>query len=1373
MSTIDERVVAMRFNDSDFKRGVTAAIRGIDDLRAGLTLDNISSGVDTIASRFSAFGAIAFTALQNLTNAAINFGQQIAGAVLDPLVEGGKKRALAIEQAKFQFQGLGMDVEKTMEAALYAVKGTAFGLDEAASAAASLGASQVPLESMGGVLRGISGVAALTGSSYSDIADVFTKVAGQGRVMADDLNRLSSRGMNAAATLAKSMGITEVEVRDMVSEGKISFAQFADVMNNTFGEQATKASDTFEGASSNMRAALARIGAAFATIDYENQRKMLNALTPAIDLVAKAISPVLDAFKEFTEFNANNVVTMLQALTELPGEEGKLPAFFEGLRNIGSLLVSIFGAIRDAFYEIFPPRTAEQVKEMAEAFRKFTEGLTLSEQAADGLKRTAKGFFALFEIGFLIIKGAVDMFARLFGSTNDAAGGILNFTGGIGDLILGFRDALKNGDGLEQFFGKVEGVLRGIGSGFAAFIDWLKAAGRAIVDFIDISGWSDLWQRLVDGVKGFLDFVGGAGSSISGAGDGIGQALGEFFSNFDFSVLTGLLNAGAIGGLILFINNFAKNIIGKLMDALGGAGGGIIDTIKDAFGTLTDTMEAMQARLKADTLIRIATAIGILALSVVALSFIEPERLSSALAAMTVMFIQMTSALVLMDKFVTPDKIAKLPALAGALILLATAMVIFAAAVTIMAGLSWEELAKGMAGMAVGLGLMIGTLAALQKLKIESMGGTAFALILFATAMVVLASAFKIFQTLSWEDIARGLTGMIGTLAILVAVSRLAQSSAQGAAAMFIISSALNVLGAALHVMAALSWDELGRAMVTLAGSLLLMAIGVQAMQGSISGAAAMAIVSVGILILSQALQELAKLSWDDIGRALTVMAGGLAILAGAMALMGVPLVLAGSLGMLAAAAAMTALAPALVLLGSMTWDDIGRGLTILGSALGIIAIAGVLLLPALPGLLGLGIAAMLIGNATLLAGLGLAGMAVGITALALAAGVGAEAIKNTLNIIIGIIPSMMTALAEGLIQFALVIANGGTEITNAISTLINAAITAVADNGPLLVETFHGLLMMMLDKVDESIPRMIEVGTNIIMAFGEAMVVLIPWLVDVGLRLLTGIINGVANNIGRVIDAGTNLIVNFIEGISRSLNRIVQAAAELVINFVNGVAQAIRDNQQAMNDAGQNLASAIVEGMVSGISNGIEWVANAARDLASNAVQAAKDFLQINSPSKKFIPLGEGTGEGLVVGMKNTHGIVARGAREMAGVAIQGVSKSLEQISKAVATDIQVDPTITPILDLSAVRRDAGLIGGIINPSRLDVSGNYAYASSIASARRAEEEAFDDGSSGDGPTTITQNFEQNNYSPKPLSRLELYRQTKNQFAGAKEVKTK
>lgn len=176
-----------------------------------------------------------------------------------------------IEQAKFQLKGLGIAWSSIEDDINYGVKDTAYGLDSAAKVAAQLSASGIQIgDNMKTALRGISGVAAMTNSTYDDIGRIYTTVAGNGRLMGEQLLSLSGRGLNAAAALAKYLGKSEVEVRTMVSKGQIDFQTFADAMDSTFGEHAKAANETFTGALSNMKSALSRIGADVATPALED-----------------------------------------------------------------------------------------------------------------------------------------------------------------------------------------------------------------------------------------------------------------------------------------------------------------------------------------------------------------------------------------------------------------------------------------------------------------------------------------------------------------------------------------------------------------------------------------------------------------------------------------------------------------------------------------------------------------------------------------------------------------------------------------------------------------------------------------------------------------------------------------------------------------------------------------------------------------------------------------------------------------------------------------------------------------------------------------------------------------------------------------------
>ena len=283
-NSIDQRIVEMKFDNAQFEKGIEETIKSLDSLDKSLdlkntdklgsdisSLGNATSEIDAVAERISSGRSkieAAFSSLAEgfgkvtLVTAAATAGFTAITSAFN--FSGGWNRALNIDNAKFQLRGLGIAWKDVCEDIDYAVTDTAYGLDSAAKAAAQLAASHVSLgDDMKHALRGISGVAAQTNASYDEIAHIFARVSGQGRVTANDLDSIASRGLNAAAALGDALGMTETELRDMVSRGELDFQTFADKMNEAFGENATKANQTFSGALSNMNAAWSRFWANF------------------------------------------------------------------------------------------------------------------------------------------------------------------------------------------------------------------------------------------------------------------------------------------------------------------------------------------------------------------------------------------------------------------------------------------------------------------------------------------------------------------------------------------------------------------------------------------------------------------------------------------------------------------------------------------------------------------------------------------------------------------------------------------------------------------------------------------------------------------------------------------------------------------------------------------------------------------------------------------------------------------------------------------------------------------------------------------------------------------------------------------------------
>ena len=224
----------------------------------------------------------------------------IGTAVAGLAAKGGISRALNIENAQTKLKGLGHsteDITELMNDAMASVKGTAFGLDEAATIAASLSASGIKSgQDMTNTLKTVADTATIAGMSMTDAGAIFGSVAARGKLQGDDMLQLTSRGVPVLQALSNQLHVSTADVSAMVSKGKVDFATFAAAMNNYLGGAALASGSTFQGALANCKAALSRLGAAAATPALQSLKSVFGSLTPVIDDVSKALTPAVDGF---------------------------------------------------------------------------------------------------------------------------------------------------------------------------------------------------------------------------------------------------------------------------------------------------------------------------------------------------------------------------------------------------------------------------------------------------------------------------------------------------------------------------------------------------------------------------------------------------------------------------------------------------------------------------------------------------------------------------------------------------------------------------------------------------------------------------------------------------------------------------------------------------------------------------------------------------------------------------------------------------------------------------------------------------------------------------------------------------------------------
>lgn len=337
----------------------------------------------------------------------------IAGGITALAAKGGFTRALNIENAQAKLKGLGHDsasVTEIMNDALASVKGTAFGLGDAATVAASLSASGVK---EGGeltqVLKTVADTAQISGRSLTDIGTIFGSVAARGKLQGDDMLQLMSSGIPVLQMLGKHLNKTSAEVSDMVSDGKIDFQTFADAMQEGLGGAAQSAGTTFAGALANVKAALSRLGETAATPVLNGLRGLFNQAIPLIDAFTAAVSPTLEKVGAGLQKGLEQAIPTAAAFFDKLGKSQTVQQFAsylaslkDDLKELGSSLSGAAGAVWNVISEPLSElynQAKGQLPAVADGFKTLLHAvsglLDYVAAHADAIIPLAKGITAL------------------------------------------------------------------------------------------------------------------------------------------------------------------------------------------------------------------------------------------------------------------------------------------------------------------------------------------------------------------------------------------------------------------------------------------------------------------------------------------------------------------------------------------------------------------------------------------------------------------------------------------------------------------------------------------------------------------------------------------------------------------------------------------------------------------------------------------------------------------------------------------------------------------------------------------------------------------------------------------------------------------
>ena len=170
---------------------------------------------------------------------------------------------------------------------------------------------------------------------------------------------------------------------------------------------------------------------------------------------------------------------------------------------------------------------------------------------------------------------------------------------------------------------------------------------------------------------------------------------------------------------------------------------------------------------------------------------------------------------------------------------------------------------------------------------------------------------------------------------------------------------------------------------------------------------------------------------------------------------------------------------------------------------------------------------------------------------------------------------------------------------------------------------------------------------------------------------------------------------------------------------------------------------------------------------MALNALNVANSVLGIHSPSREFAKIGKFTAEGMALGIDQNSDEVISSTKAMATGSIDAMRQSILQMSKVLDQEIDLQPVISPVMDLSQVQAGARAISSAIGTNA--VSPNVSYGQAVGVSRITDQTA-QAVAEAEAPAGVNINFTKNNTSPEALSAIDIYRNTRNQLSMVKEA---
>lgn len=991
-TTVDERVVEMRFDNKQFEQNIQTSLSSIDKLKRSLNLEGAAKGleivndaaqkcnmspltnaVETVRVRFSALEVMAITALQNITNSALAAGKNLVSAfTVDPIKSGFEEYETQINAvqtilANTSSKGTTLDqVNNALDELNHYADMTIYNFTEMTRNIGTFTAAGVDLDTSVAAIKGIANLAAVSGSNSQQASTAMYQLSqalAAGTVKLQDWNSVVNAGMggqvfqDALKETAKVHGIAidemikdEGSFRETLSKGWLTsdiltetLAKFTGDLNEdqlrTMGYADDQIKSIMEmGKTANDAATKVKtFTQLFDTLKEAAQSGWTQSweiIVGDFEEAKELLTEVSDTFSAVINASADARNKMLQDWKDLGGRT----MMIEAVKNVFEGLVSVAKPVREAFNEIFPPMTGKQLAEITERIRDLTAKFKMGEESSKNLKNTFKGVFAVLDIVGQAFKAVAGGVGELIGLFIPAGNGVLSLTGSFGEYLVKLDETVKKTD----VFGKAVSTVVDI---VKTAITFVKTAGEKVKEFGKAAGE----QFDFPGFELFHSFLERVHDRMAQIGDGAGK------------MKSGVIVAFEMMGEALEKCKFLK-VMEALWTAVKVIAGGIADAVGTMMGTLAEKLGNADFSGVLDILNSIAVGGIALSVSKFLKSVTEPlDGLNDILEGVTGILDGVRGCF---EAYQTNLK-------AGTLLKIGAAIALLAGSIVAISLIDSDKLSASLGAITVLFANLLGAMAIFNKISSDTgkVSKACTAMIAMSVAVSILAGALKKVSDLDWGELARGLIGIAGLTTIVVASSK-AMASGQkqvmkGATSLIIFGAAIKILASACKDLSKLQWDELGRGLTGVGVLFAEIAVFLRVAKFNgkmISTATGIVILAAAMKVLASACKDFGQMEWSEIGKGLAGIGGLLAELAVFTNLAGnAKHVMSTGVALIAIGAAMKIFASAVKDFSQLQWDEIGRGLTAMGGALAEVAIA-VNLMP--KNMIGIGTGLVIVGGA-------------------------------------------------------------------------------------------------------------------------------------------------------------------------------------------------------------------------------------------------------------------------------------------------------------------------------------------------------------------------------------------------------------------------